>query len=227
MQHGRLTTPVLCLPQQASTPPSLLDGSIFNTANGFRERSQGLNIVAPLINEQMNLPPTVGAITNGNSASNSTSLVLTPNQQRFYPFILHRSLFLSLIRINVITAVTGTFALALFNSLPNSPYPDAKIVEGLSISSSTTGIRNISFSTVLVPKGLLFLALWTDIAPTVRANAVASIPAVLGYNTSFGANGQYTALSLSATYTAGVPFTTPPSGMAGVANSASPMILLN
>jgi hypothetical protein len=122
---------------------------------------------------------------------NSTALTTggpTANVLRAIPFVCPaRGGTIDQLAFFVATAVAGNARIGLYaNTSAGNLYPGALIAGSGDIATGTTGLKTFATTQVLTAGAVYWLAIVSNLAPTLRCLALASMPPFLGLPAAFG-----------------------------------------
>lgn len=116
--------------------------------------------------------PTTGtALTTG---------AIVANRLYAIPFVVPKQIKIDRIAINVTTNSTGNARLGIYDD-SGSLYPTRLIIDAGEITTSTTGVKSITLSNLVLMPGLKWLVVVGNGGPTLRSFAVASMLPVMGF----------------------------------------------
>jgi len=162
-------------------------------------------------------------------ATNRTTVVLVVNAQRFFPFYIRENLRTDRLRLLNTTTATGSFAIAIYDAHPTTKLPRNRLLEFLSINTSSATVKEFTFSTRTFGKGLYWLAYWSGVSVSICAIPLSAVPPILGYDQNLSNNGLFTGFSVAQTYTAGQSLPNPAPALTAanrITNTTPPMILM-
>lgn len=153
-----------------------------------------------------------------------TTLALTANTLRAFPWELKRAATISTIRSEVSTLVAATsYRIGVYTD--NNSYPGT-LISGSdtgAYDSSTIGTKSGVFAGAVAPP-LIWIVINANGAPTLRSIPVSAIANVLGSQGSFGTNSTFTCWSIAQAF--GPLPSTFPAGAGLVANLIAPLVTL-
>lgn len=136
-----------------------------------------------------------------NNNNTSSTAVVTANRLYAVPFVgPGRGATLDRLGINVTVAVAGNARFGIYDATSDTNiYPNALIVDGGAVSTSTTGAKSVTISQALTPGKLYWVVYLGDAAPTVRVLTGGSGSAICGIDSSFP-SGSNKGLFVAQTY---------------------------
>jgi hypothetical protein len=154
-----------------------------------------------------------------------TTLALTVNTLRAYPYVVTTPLTLDQLITEVSTAVaSSTYRVALYADT-GATYPGALIAstDAAQYSGASTGVQTgTPPGSITLSRGLYWIAVNSGVACTLRAIPTAAIAPTLGWSATLGASGNGTGYTVAQTF--GAMPSTFPAGATVLNNTAAPLV---
>jgi len=168
-------------------------------------------------------------------AGTPTTQALQDGRLRAWPFWVGKGYSIDSLRFEVSTGASGNVAFAIYIDANGDLYPDTRVLDLGAYSTTNAAVYGDTSTVSLVAGGTSFtfadntmywLGAHAKGGATLRSVPLGSVPFILGYNPALAANTEYTAWSLSSSYTYPNSCPDPFSGSASKLAAVPPPLLI-